>query len=311
MHMVGFFSPGFQMEKKLMLILTQKLWGQNKTNDKQMKPLFIFLFIQITFSACVHSGKEKKVEKSAAIDGWQLVWADEFDTDGLPDTAKWNYATYGNMWGWGNNEKQWYTDADPDNAYIRDGILTITAIKEPTEGKDYSSARLTTHGKGDWKYCRVEVRAKMPEGRGTWPAIWMLPSDNTYGKWPLSGEIDIMEHVGFSPDTVFSTVHTGAFNHTIGTQVGKKIGLPTATSEFHVFTTEWDEKEIRSFVDGEHYFTFSNNGEGFEAWPFDQPFHLILNLAIGGGLGGKMGIDETLFPHPFQIDYVRVYKRSE
>ncbi len=188
--------------------------------------------------------------------------------------------------------------------------MTITAIKEPTAGKEYSSARLTTQRKGDWKYCKVEVRAKVPEGRGTWPAIWMLPTENKYGSWPKSGEIDIMEHVGFNPGMVFSTAHTERFNHTKGTQVGQQIKLQTATTEFHVYTTEWDENEIRSYVDGEHYFTFFNNGEGFESWPFDQSFHLILNLAIGGNLGGKEGIDDSGFPYKYQIDYVRVYQKE-
>jgi len=268
------------------------------------------LFLSATWLfSCTNKQSSNSTDNNSENNDWKLVWSDEFDNEGLPDTTKWNYDTRGNEYGWGNNEKQWYPIADPENAYIRDGILTITAIKEPTFGKDYSSARLTTKGKGDWKYCKVEVRAKVPLGRGTWPAIWMLPTENTYGGWPKSGEIDIMEHVGFNPDTVFSTVHTGAFNHTIGTQVGKKIGLPTATTEFHIYTTEWNENEIRSYVDGEHYFTFTNNGEGFEAWPFDRPFHLILNLAIGGGLGGKKGIDDSKFPHEFQIDYVRVYQK--
>lgn len=276
-----------------------------------MNYLMILILSSLLFFSCANNRSAKIENNTAGNNNWALVWSDEFDTDGLPDTTKWNYDTRGNEYGWGNNEKQWYTVADPDNAFINDGILTITAIKEPTSGKDYSSARLTTKGKGDWKYCKVEVKAKVPSGRGTWPAIWMLPTENKYGNWPKSGEIDILEHVGFNPDTVFSTVHTGAFNHTIGTQVGKKTGLPTATTEFHVYTTEWNENEIKSYVDGEHYFTFTNNGEGFEAWPFDQPFHLILNLAIGGGLGGKKGIDDSKFPHTFQIDYVRVYQKQE
>jgi beta-glucanase (GH16 family) len=237
-----------------------------------------------------------------------LVWYDEFNYNGLPDSTKWSFATDRNNIGWGNNELQWYTDSKPENANVGGGTLKITAIKEPINGKKYSSARLTTKNKASWKYCKVEVRAKLPTGRGTWPAIWMMPQESIYGGWPKSGEIDIMEHVGFNPDTVFSTVHTGKFNHMIGTQVGKKIEVPTATTNFHVYSMEWEENEIRSYVDGKHYFTFKNNGQGFEAWPFDQPFHIILNLAIGGGLGGKKGVDDTLFPHVYEIDYVRVYK---
>ncbi len=276
----------------------------------QVKKLLFLPVIFLLFTHCVNSKKEKADTKSASTNEWQLVWSDEFDTDGLPDTTKWNYATRGNEYGWGNNEKQWYTVANPVNAFVSDGVLTITAIKELTSGKDYSSARLTTKGKGDWKYGKLEVKAKVPSGKGTWPAIWMLSTENSYGGWPKSGEIDIMEHVGYDPDTVHSTVHTELFNHTIGTQVGKPFYLPTASTEFHVYTMEWDENEIRSYVDGEQYFNFLNNGEGSGAWPFDQPFHLILNLAIGGGWGGKMGIDDSLFPHQFQIDYVRIYQKS-
>lgn len=155
------------------------------------------------------------------------------------------------------------------------------------------------------------MRAKLPSGRGTWPAIWMLPSQNTYGGWPKSGEIDIMEHVGFSPDSGFSTVHTEKYNNTKGTQVGKSIHAPRATSDFHTYATELDEQEIRSYLDGVLYFSFKNDGMGFAAWPYDQPFHLLLNMAIGSGLGSKKGIDDTKFPHYMDIDYARIYKKAE
>ena len=252
--------------------------------------LIIVLTLMSFFTSCASVNEKsgnKEIRQQNKQQNWKLVWADEFNKNGLPDTTRWNYDTRGNDYGWGNNEKQWYTVAKPENCRIENGILVITAQKEKTGNKEYSSARLTTKNKGDWKYGKIEVRAKLPTGNGTWPAIWMLPTDSKYGGWPKCGEIDIMEHVGFDPDTVFSTVHTGKFNHMIGTQVGIKTGLPTATSDFHVYTTEWEENEIRSYVDGKHYFTFKNNGEGFEAWPFDQPFHLIQNLAIGGGLRGK------------------------
>jgi glycerophosphoryl diester phosphodiesterase len=241
---------------------------------------------------------------------WQMVYADEFSYTGLVDTTRWSYDTKGNEYGWGNNESQWYTEANPKNVEVSNGTLKIIARKEPVSGKNYSSARLTTKNKGDWQYCKVEVRAKLPNGIGTWPAIWMLPTQNSYGGWPKSGEIDIMEHVGYDADSVHSTVHTEKYNHIKGTQVGKAIAVKTATSQFHVYTTEWDEKEIRSYVDGVLYFSFQKEEGGFEAWPFDQPFHLILNLAIGGGWGGKMGIDDTAFPHTLEIDYVRVFQKK-
>lgn len=243
-------------------------------------------------------------------DRWQLVWQDEFNYKGLPDSTKWNYDTRGNEYGWGNNEKQWYNVANLKNTEVSNGTLKIRAFKDSSGNKAYSSGRITTQHKGDWKYCKIEVRAKLPAGRGTWPAIWMLSTDNSYGGWPASGEIDILEHVGFSKDTVFATAHTGDFNHMRNTQVGKKIFLPTATTNFHVYGLEWDENEFRCYVDGNHFFTFKNNGKGPGAWPFDKPFHLILNLAIGGNLGGKKGIDDDVFPHIFEIDYVRVYQKN-
>ncbi|MGB7841440.1 MAG: glycoside hydrolase family 16 protein [Salinimicrobium sp.] len=239
---------------------------------------------------------------------WDLVWSDEFNYQGLPDESKWSYDTAGNAWGWGNHEAQFYTERDSLNSYVSDGTLKIRAVRKDMGGKKYTSARLITEGKGDWKYGKVEVKAKLPEGKGTWPAIWMLSSDASL-KWPDRGEIDIMEHVGFDPDTVFSTVHTKDFNHILGTQVGKKMYLPTATSKFHVYTLEWEENEIRSQVDGKEYFTYKNENNGVGAWPFDKSFYLLLNLAIGGGLGGQQGIDNNAFPHTFEIDYVRVYQK--
>lgn len=262
-----------------------------------MRKLFLIIVV-LTIILPIYSQKKD----------WKLVWSDEFNKSGLPNTNKWNYDTIGNSYGWGNGEKQWYTVANKKNAWANKGTLKITARHEKINGKDYSSARLTTKHKGDWKYGKVVVRAKLPTGRGTWPAIWMMPTSPTYGEWPKSGEIDIMEHVGFEPDTVLSTSHTEAYNHMIGTQKGKKFYLPTATTAFHTYTLEWDADEWRSYVDGKLYFTFKNEKSGSAAWPFDQPFHLILNLAIGGGLGGQKGIDDNLFPHVLEIDYVRVYE---
>lgn len=241
---------------------------------------------------------------------WELVWSDEFEYTGLPDSTKWNFDTHGNSWGWGNNEAQWYTENNIKNANVSNGVLRITAIKEPTNGKDYSSARLTTKGKGDWKYCRIDVSAKLPSGLGTWPAIWMMPTKRTYGGWPECGEIDIMEHVGFAVDSVFSTVHTGTFNHIKGTQVGKALVTPNATDEFNIYTLEWDENELRSYINGQLFFVFQNARKTFMEWPFDQKFHLILNLAVGGGLGGARGMCGDCFPQHFDIDYVRVYNKK-
>jgi glycerophosphoryl diester phosphodiesterase len=239
--------------------------------------------------------------------GKELVWQDEFDYEGLPDPKKWSFDTLGNAWGWGNGELQWYTSGRLENAVVSQGVLTIRAHEELMKGKAYSSARLRTKGKGDWKYGVISVRAKLPKGRGTWPAIWMLPSVEEIN-WPKGGEIDIMEHVGYSPEKVFSTIHTEKNNHVKRTQVGREIYLPEVTEDFHVYTLVWEENQIRSYVNGILYFTFDNLQEGESQWPFDKEFHLLLNLAIGGGLGGKEGVDNGLFPHAFEIDFVRVYQ---
>jgi beta-glucanase (GH16 family) len=236
----------------------------------------------------------------------KLVWSDEFNYTGLPDSTKWSYDTGGN--GWGNNEKQYYTQKKPENASVKNGVLSITAVKENFGGASYTSARLVSKNRGDWKYGRFEVRAKMPEGRGLWPAIWMLPTDWKYGDWPASGEIDIMEHVGYLPDSVFGTVHTGAYNHGIGTQKGAKVFRSDLSDAFHVYILDWTENAIKIFIDDELYFTYTNEKKTHQEWPFDQRFHLLLNVAIGGNWSGKMGIDDAVFPQALKVDYVRVYQ---
>jgi beta-glucanase (GH16 family) len=235
----------------------------------------------------------------------KLVWADEFNYSGLPDSSKWAYDT-GNG-GWGNNELQFYTSKRSNNAHVSKGMLTIHAIKENYEGAAYTSARLLSKGKGNWKYGRIEVRAKLPAGRGTWPAIWMMSTDQAYGGWPKSGEIDIIENVGYNPDSVFATVHTESYNHTMGTQKTKGLSITDLSTAFHVYAVEWTDKRIEIFIDKQKYFQFNNEGTGYKAWPFDQQFHLLLNIAIGGGWGGKMGVDDAIFPQQMQVDYVRVY----
>ena len=231
------------------------------------------------------------------------TWSDEFSTDGAPDATKWGYDIGGN--GWGNNELQYYTNGL--NASINNGILKITAKKESYSGKDYTSARMITKNKGDWLYGRFEIKAKLPRGRGTWPALWMLPTDWVYGNWPNSGEIDIMEHVGYDQNRVHITVHTKAFNHTLGTQKGANKVVPTASDEFHLYRIDWASYGIRGYIDDEKIFEFEQ-GTGFEYWPFDKRFHILMNIAVGGNWGGAMGIDNTIFPATLEVDYVRVYK---
>jgi beta-glucanase (GH16 family) len=241
---------------------------------------------------------------------WQLVWSDEFDYEGLPDPKKWTDDTRGNSYGWGNRELQWYKIKSLKNTNVSNGTLKISAFKEPTSGKKYSSGRILSKYKGDWLYGKIEVSAKLPKGNGTWPAIWMLSTEDHYGTWPNSGEIDIMEHVGFNPDTIFSTTHTAKYNHMKRTQKKGDIGDSTVTTNFHKYTLIWEKDQYEVYFDDQLIFTYVNDGEGSASWPYDRPFHLILNLAIGGNLGGKKGIDDSLFPHTFEVDYVRVYQKK-
>ncbi|WP_430813395.1 glycoside hydrolase family 16 protein [Carboxylicivirga sp. RSCT41] len=244
-------------------------------------------------------------------DGYELVWSDEFDYKGLPDSTKWSYDTEGNAWAWGNSELQHYTAHRHENAHVDNGILSITAHAEDGYNQPYTSARLITKEKGDWLYGKVEVRAKIPAGTGLWPAIWMLPTDWEYGSWPLSGEIDIMEHVGYSPDSVFFTIHTEAYNHTKGTEKSKAVCLPDAKAHFHIYGIEWTANKCTFFLDHEKVFQYKKQTNASSSeWPFDRRFHLILNLAVGGTWGGKHGVDESVFPGTMEIDYVRVYQKK-
>ena len=235
--------------------------------------------------------------------GTTPVWQDEFDYIGRPDSAKWNFQTGGH--GWGNNELQYYTDR-VENASVGNDVLTITARKERKGGKHFTSARLTSKGFGDFLYGRFEIRAKLPTGRGTWPALWMLPTGKAYGDWPKSGEIDIMEHVGFDPGRVHITVHTEAYNHRINTQRGRS-RMVDDVSQFHLYRVDWTPSSIRGYIDDQLLFDFPNEGTNSAAWPFDQPFHFLMNIAVGGDWGGKEGVDKAAFPASMQIDYVRAY----
>ncbi|RYY22385.1 MAG: glycoside hydrolase family 16 protein [Chitinophagaceae bacterium] len=233
------------------------------------------------------------------------VWSDEFNYQGLPDSAKWNYDVGGH--GWGNNELQFYTKGRAENARVEKGMLIIEARKEAWEGKEYTSARLVTKGKGDWKHGRIEVKAKVPRGRGTWPAIWMLGS-NTPLKWPDDGEIDIMEHVGYNQGFVHASVHTKKYHHSIGTQKTDTVVIGDLSEKFHVYSVEWNAEKVEVAVDGKVFFSYSNEHSGYEAWPFDNKLYLLLNVAVGGNWGGARGIDPSVYPVRMEIDYVRVFQ---
>mgnify|MGYP001183195434 CR=1 FL=1 len=284
-------------------------------------------------------------ESGETSEGWVLVWSDEFDGSEI-DPQRWEHEV--NCWGGGNGEQQCYTDSTA-NAFVADGVLQIVAIEGPTSGPavndddpaydpndtsatlPYSSARLRTRNRGDWRFGRVEVRAKLPRGQGTWAAIWMLPTDAVYGGWAASGEIDIMEAVNLGVDgenRVHGTLHYGSYwpaNVSSGTEYVLPGGLDPS-DDFHDYALEWEDGEIRWYVDGHHYATQRSDGwytlyddgtgtmvSGDGAAPFDETFHLLLNLAVGGAWAGNVnagGIDSSAFPQALVIDYVRVYECS-
>ena len=244
---------------------------------------------------------------------YQLVWSDEFDGTSV-DPDKWEFQTGDGcqlgICGWGNNELQWYQEG---NTTVENGILTITGDYNPNASNQYTSSRLRTKGKADWKYGRFEIRAKLPFGQGTWPAFWMLPSDDVYGGWAASGEIDIMEFVGSQANKIHGTIHYGGAwpnNQSTGNTYTFPSGVPA--DDFHIYSIEWEENEIRWYVDDVLYSTKTNwntAGHAFPA-PFDQNFHLLLNFAIGGNFPGNPDASST-FPQRYEVDFIRVYQRMQ
>ncbi|MEM9402686.1 MAG: family 16 glycosylhydrolase [Pseudomonadota bacterium] len=257
---------------------------------------------------------------------WNLVWSDEFDYEGRPDPAKWTH----DIWEPGkvNEEDQHYTDREK-NVRVEDGMLVIEAHREDYEGAHYTSGRIHTAGKADFLYGRFDIRAKVPKGQGTWPAVWMLPSDafryatscepgedwqgsETCDAWPNSGEIDILEHVGYQMGHVHGTVHNRAYYWVNWEQRKGRILDHDVDDEFHVYSAEWSHDRIDMFVDDTLYFTYMNEGTGWEAWPYDHPFHLIINIAMGGVWGRSGGpTDDAALPQKMLIDWVRVYQRDD
>lgn len=250
-----------------------------------------------------------KPQPEFELDLSKPIWQDEFEVDGLPNPKNWNYDLGGN--GWGNQEKQNYTK-EAKNARVEKGLLIIEAHKEKVGNNEYSSARLVTKNKADFLYGRFEIKAKLPKGVGTWPAIWMLATEKYYGDnyWPDNGEIDIMEHVGFDQNRIHGNIHTKAFNHAIGTNKGNNLVIKNASEEFHIYACNWTPESIEMEIDGVPYFKFNKTG-GWEQWPFDKKFYLLLNIAVGGSWGGQKGIDDTIFPQRMEVDYVRVYGQKK
>jgi beta-glucanase (GH16 family) len=252
------------------------------------------------------------------ISEYTLVWSDEFEGSSL-DTTKWGFdlgdgCQLGpNLCGWGNNELQYYTSR-PENVYVDQGSLVIRAVKEQPlylNQYPYTSARLQTKNKGDWKYGRMDVRARIPTGRGVWSAIWMLPTDNAYGIWPKSGEIDIMENIGSEPEEILGTIHYGHDFWRFNSQYYKrKIGDEYVDfhEDYHVYTVLWNERCILFQVDGEDIGVPNTPSTVLPTtYPFDQRFHMILNIAVGGNLPGNPD-GSAQFPQTMEVDYVRVYQ---
>lgn len=245
---------------------------------------------------------------AAPPDGYQLVWSDEFTADGLPDPTKWAYDTEANATGWYNNEKQYYAVANPANSVQSGGMLHITARHERLSdapdygGQDYSSARLITKDRATWTYGYFEARARLPCGQGAWPAIWLLGASDL--PWPQRGEIDIMEHINAEP-AIHGTLHTQATRGTAGN--GARLPVAAPCDSFHLYQMHWTPDRITLSVDDLPFFRFKNPGTGPDAWPFDGPFFLLVNLAVGGNWPGP--VDDSIFPITFSLDYVRVYQK--
>lgn len=258
--------------------------------------------------SCTEEENLKIPAEGIVVDlGWKFedtpFWSDEFNLpDGSkPSPTRWSYDV--GYTGWGNNEKQYYSKGD--NVLIMDSVLTIEARRENREGAEFTSSRIITRGLGDFLYGRFEARMKLPAGKGTWPAFWMLPTYNSYGVWPKSGEIDIMEHVGKDMGNVLISLHTEKNNK--GQSITSKVRVDKVDTEFHVYRVDWTPYAIRGFIDEKQCFEYTNKNTGFSEWPFNKRFYLLLNLAMGGDLGGQE-VDDAFTSASFQIDYVRVYK---
>ena len=245
-----------------------------------------------------------EAEAIVVPEGWNLVWHDEFDGDAI-DEANWTYDL--GAGGWGNGEAQFYTDR-PENARLENGMLVIEARQERYEESYYTSARLKTQGLQEFQYGRIEARLKVPAGRGLWPAFWMLGSNFSTVGWPDCGEIDIMEYIGREPDLILGTIHGPGYAGALGLSHWNRQDYDIA-DDFHTYAVEWDEDQIAWFYDGDEYGSYARTDVGTREWVFDQPFFIILNLALGGTLPGPIGLD-TVFPAQYLVDYVRVFQKQ-
>lgn len=276
-----------------------------------MKYIIISVLILATITVLdielISAAENKTQPASNAPVQWELVWEDNFDVAGLPNSSIWSYEE-GYV---RNNEAQYYTKERTENARVEDGKLIIEARIDNWNNHKITAASINTYGKKSILYGRVEVKAKLPTGVGTWPAIWML-GDAVHKEmgWPAGGEIDIMENVGYEPDVIHANCHTQAYNHVKKTNKGNKITIEKPYSDYHIYAVEWFEDHMDFYVDDQKYFTFQNEKTGNDAWPFDKPHYILINLAIGGAWGGQKGIDDKIFPQKYYIDYVKVFKQK-
>ncbi len=242
-----------------------------------------------------------------APEGYTLVWQDEFDKGSELNGDDWTHEVRGS--GWVNNELQNYVNhKTPEGnlvTEIRGGKLRITALKE--NGKVYSG-RVYAKVKEGWKYGYIEASIKLPKGKGTWPAFWMMPVN--FRSWPADGEIDIMEEVGYHPNYVSSSLHANAHVHSNGTQVTHEMLCQGAEDEFHTYAIKWTHENITTYVDGKVQLSYDNRGKGRDDWPYDDPFYVIFNLAWGGSWGGAQGVDESALPCTMEVDYIRVFQKK-
>lgn len=277
---------------EIMSITNDELYVRTVQDIDGFRLAWYHRFVLEGTSAC------NKVEKE-----YNLVWSDEFDTDGAPSSANWSYNTGTGSDGWGNQELQYYTDR-PENVIVENGSLKITAKRENFSGSDFTSARLVTEDKFEFTYGKVEMRAKLPSSGGTWPAGWLLGADYATNTWPASGEIDFMEHVGNDPGVVSGSLHSpSSSGSTVNTGT---VTLDDPFNEWHVYSVEWEEENIYFYVDGEAYYSYCPEMRDADNYPFDHDFFLILNLAMGGTFGGD--VDPAFAEDVFEIDYIRVYQ---